>query len=348
MKLKRISEILSRLVDATLVNTDEINDFSPGSVIRSIYEAFSMEIEQYYMLTRENILWGIDNGVMNAFSFYRRAPRKAYGYVTIEFYSTTQSPIYLARGTTFTSTDKDYQQVYELLEDVLIPKDSISYDIEVHCTQAGTIGNVESGTINLLLSSLSNVKRVYNKEDIITGQDGEPYEEMRNRFQAFIETRGRATVKSLDYGARQVPDIAGVYVHELVGLVELYAHDKNGNLPKSLETELLQAIEDYRPAGIKLVVYPVIKRPVDLEVNVYLFDKLKETDALKQELITILRTHLNLKEVSQDVIIADIIKLIMSVDPYLIKDCNIVNLKENIKVDNAELVRAGAVQVNFR
>lgn len=348
MRLKRISEILSRLIDTTLVNTDEINDFTPGSVIRSIYESFAMELEQFYMLTRENILWGIENGVLNAFGFYRREARKAYGYVTIEFYTTTQSDIYIPRGTAFSSTDRQLQQQYELLEDVIIPKGAITYDVEVFCSKPGSIGNVEAETINLMLSSLSNVKRVRNKEDIITGQDAEPYEELRNRFQAFIETRGRATVKALDYGTRQVPDVSGVYVHEMVGLVELYVHDKNGNLPDSLRTAVIEAIEDYRPAGIKLEVFPVIKRSVDLEVDVYLSDKLKETEALKDEIVSTLRAHLNLKEVSQDLILADIIRIVMSVDEYLIQDCDIVNIDSNIEVESSELIRAGAVLVNFR
>ena len=199
-----------------------------------------------------------------------------------------------------------------------------------------------------MLSSLSNVKRVRNKEDIITGQDAEPYEELRNRFQAFIETRGRATVKALDYGTRQVPDVSGVYVNEMVGLVELYVHDKNGNLPENLKISVIEAIEDYRPAGIKLEVYPVIKRNIDLEVDVYLSDKLKETDTLKDEIASTLRAHLNLKEVSQDLILADIIRIVMSVDEYLVQDCSIVNLKENIVTESAELIRAGAILVNFR
>ena len=47
MRLKKISEILGRLIDVTMINTHELHDFSVGSTIRSIYDAVSMELEQY-------------------------------------------------------------------------------------------------------------------------------------------------------------------------------------------------------------------------------------------------------------------------------------------------------------
>ncbi|MEX5590923.1 hypothetical protein, partial [Pseudomonas urmiensis] len=63
MKFKRMSEIYSRLVDHTITNTREINDFSVGSAMRALYEAISIELEQYYILTRENMMEAIEQGV---------------------------------------------------------------------------------------------------------------------------------------------------------------------------------------------------------------------------------------------------------------------------------------------
>lgn len=60
MQVKRLSDILTGLKSYTVTRTDEINDFTPGSVLQSIYEAIAMELESYYMLQEENINWGLN------------------------------------------------------------------------------------------------------------------------------------------------------------------------------------------------------------------------------------------------------------------------------------------------
>jgi hypothetical protein len=85
MIFKRMSDIYARLVDLTLTNTSDVNDFSVGSAIRAIYEAFSIELEQFYILTRENILEAIEDGVYSSFGFQRKNAQKAYGNVVITF-----------------------------------------------------------------------------------------------------------------------------------------------------------------------------------------------------------------------------------------------------------------------
>lgn len=347
MKLKKISEILARLIDATLVNTDEINDFTPGSTIMSIYEAFSMELEQYYMLTRENIKWGIEHGVLDAFGFKRKEARRAYGDITIEFHTTTQSVTYIPRGTAFSSSVREYQQRFEVIEDYYIPKGVSEFTLPAYCIETGETGNVPAQVINTLLTGISNVKRVYNKEDILTGRDPEKYEDLRNRFQAFIETRGRATVKALEYGTRTVEDIAGVYVHELVGYVEIYAHDLNGNLSDDLRAQVMDAIEDYRPAGIKYDIFPVRRTTVDVSIEVQLTDPLRANATLQKVIEKQIANYLNSKTVSQDVITADIISLVMNIDRNLIYDCHVIEPVTNIIVEEAELVRSGAITVDF-
>lgn len=58
MRTRKLTQILSRLMDKTIQGTSKITDFTPGSAVRSLLEAISLEIEQYYILTRENINWG--------------------------------------------------------------------------------------------------------------------------------------------------------------------------------------------------------------------------------------------------------------------------------------------------
>ena len=59
MKTRKLTHILSRMIDKTMISTSKLTDFTPGSAVRSLLEAVSLEIEQFYILTKENIEWGV-------------------------------------------------------------------------------------------------------------------------------------------------------------------------------------------------------------------------------------------------------------------------------------------------
>lgn len=349
MRLKRLSEILSRLIDVTLVNTSAINDFTVGSTILSIYEAFSMEIEQYYMLSRENIMWGIEQGVLNGFNFYKREAKKAYGEVTIEFHTITQDALVIPRGTQFDSIMEGYQGsiAYETVQEYLIPAGTVTYKVDVYATRSGEIGNLPKGYINRMINGIGNVKRVFNEEDFLTGAEEESINDVKKRFHAFVESRGRATVQALDYGTRQVEEVSGVYIHEQVGQVEIYAHDRNGNLSPTMINNIRREIENYRPAGIRLLVFPVTKTLLPIDITVTLSNKNMVNSETENKVTSVIRNYLNSQQVSQELVLADLIQAVMNIDDVLIYDCKIDNYTQNVKVKKSEIIRAGDVTVDL-
>lgn len=348
MRIKGISSILSRLIDLTLLyDRDGINDFTAGSTIRSIYEAIAMEIEQYYVLGRDNIIWGIGEGITEAFNFPRRQARRAYGTVTLEFHTALRDDLHISQGTNFMSSFREYNQRYETLQDFTIPKGVSRYDITVYCVDNGSYGNVPKGVINMASIAISNLSKVHNPYDLLTGQDTESLEDVRRRFRMFVDTRGRATNKAIAYGARTVEDIAGVYVDESTGYVKVYAHDNNGFLSDDLKSQVEYVLRDYRPSGIKLEVFPVERRVVNLTVKVQLRSAERYNEIFKREIESVLRSYLNRLNASEDVILNDLIQKVMEIDDYEIYDVNFVNLAGNIAVEPNEIVRAGTVDVQL-
>lgn len=347
MRLKSISEILSNLIDRTMINTDKINDFSIGSTIMSVYEAIALEIEQYYVLSRDNILKGIEEGIYEAFGFYRKPARKAYGEVTLEFHTALKEDLYISRGNIFLSSLQGYNQTYETLQDYIIPSGTHVAVITVYCTQPGEIGNVSKGVINRNANSLANIKNTYNNYDFLTGQDEEPIEKVKQRFKEFIDTRGRATNRAISYGARSVEDVAGVYVKEEVGRIKVYAHDLNGNLPKDLKAKIEKAIEDYRPSGVKLDVVPIEKKVIDLTLDVTVTDKTAKTDVFATDIEKSIRNYLNTMTVSDNLILSDIIQRVMNIDDYLIYDVKVSNMNNNLDIADYQLIRAGKITINL-
>lgn len=347
MKTKSIRDIMTRLIDLTMINTTEINDFTPGSVIRSVYESVAMELEQYYVLTEENIKWGIEQGIFEAFGFHRRPARRAYGKVQINFHTALQHGMYIPSGTMFKSSYTGMHQQYETIEPYYVPAGASTAIITVYCTESGTVGNVPRGTINLLMSNLNFVQSVSNIEDFLTGSEQEKLENVRERFQEFIETRGRATKRAIKYGAKQVDDIVGVHVAEEAGLIHVYAHDRNGNLSDKLKVEVEERVEDYRPAGIPLKVHPVERIDIDFDIEVYVTTPSMKSDAFRDEITRIVRDYLNRKTTSDELYLSDVIQLIMNVDDHLIYDCKITNMEENMIVEDHQLIRAGDIRVTL-
>lgn len=349
MKTKSLSQVLGRLVDLTLINSGslQLNDFSSGSVINSIYESISMELEMLYMLQRENILWGIGEGVYEAFDFERRDAQKAYGELTIEFNTVLQTPTYISRGSQFSSTVKGYQQQYETLEDFLVPAGISKTRVTVYCTDPGEVGNVPKSVINQSKSNIMNLRTVYNEQDFLTGTDKEPLEKVKRRFRAFVDTRGRATNKSLRYATRSVPEITGVYIREESGYIRVYAHDKNGNLPQDIQSDVESALENYRPSGIKLDVLPVERKEIDISMNIKLRDNSRNNTIFKESINQTIRNYLNRMEASEDLILNDLSQQVMNVDDFVIYDLTFNNLDKNIQMESHQIIRAGNIQVNF-
>lgn len=357
LQFKRAADIVSRMIDITLTGTQRINDFSEGSVILTLYEAVATQIEALYILSRQNIQDGIEQSIYESFNFYRIPEQKAYGSLRISFNSPLQADYVIPTGTQVGSSQSAYTQVYETIGDYFVPAGAVTATIDVYCTQAGTIGNVPAGTLDALLSSMSNIQAVTNPDAFQTGQDEEPLANVKSRFRAYINSLGRATKPAIEYGARTVPEIAGVYVDEQVGYIKVYCHDLNGNLSDNLKEQVYTALTDYKPAGIPLDIFPIVRRSLSVNVGVTVNDKATISTNYQTYITTAVTNHLNAKTVSQDLVLSDLIQLVKNIDPSNIYDVTITGLSdtssgslpiENVIVGNDELIRAGVVTTTLQ
>ena len=198
-----------------------------------------------------------------------------------------------------------------------------------------------------MTSSSTLIKSVNNDLSFSTGRDEESQEELKRRFHMFVESRGRATNKSIRYGAMKVPDVKGVYVYEQVGLVTVYAHDNNGTLPNNLISDIEEALEDYRPSGIMLRVRPTVKTDVDVDVRVVITNKARIGETLQRHIESVIRSYLNDFNVSDDLILADLTQVIMNIDDSLIYDIQFNSIMGNIETQPEEIIRAGKINVTL-
>lgn len=348
MKFKRMSDIYSRMVDYTITSTNEVNDFSVGSVMRSLYESLSIELEQFYILTRENMQEAIENGVYGSFGFERKLSQKAYGNMRLEFHTPIQSTMTISRGSKFSSSLKSYQQVYATTSEYYIPIGTVVAEIEVTCLVPGEMGNVPANTLDVMHAPTSNIKRVYNPSAFQTGQNEEPVEELRSRFNSYIKSLSRATIPALEYGTRTVPQVSGVYISETPGRVTIFAHDRNGDLPDDVRKMIENIMYHYRPAGIRVDVKPVTRQAIDLSVDVVLSNKTAITNRFSSHIKQEIERYLNNMQTGQSLILSDLSSTIKLIDKQLIYDVQFTNPTKNVTLKGSEVIRAGQVMVNLK
>lgn len=312
IRKKSISDILGGLIDYTSTHTSEITDFTPGSIIRSIYEAEAMELEQLYTLSIENILWGIRHSVLDAFGFTPKDATAAFGYVTVTLSTPLAAPLVLAKGTSFYSSKDTAESIMFVTQDsYFIDTGTSSFQVVVYCTQLGTIGNIDSNYIDTMSSTQITSKTATNEEPFATGTNEESTDSVLQRFRQFVATRGRATVNAVDYAARSVPGVAGVYVYETTGKFIVYAHDANGDLNPYMMNQVTNAVNLYRPVGIPWSVSPVSKLVKGITFEIAVTDSSLVDDSFQTGLAEYVKKYLQSFTAGQYLVQNELTKYIM-------------------------------------
>lgn len=320
---KKASQIVDSEINQIVVSTDRINDFSTGSITRTMIEAEAIEIEKLYYYTLENLKLAIDDAVTSAFGFTRRTATYAYGNIRVDLNSSLAQDLYIPRGTRFFSTYEAYEQVYRTQVPYRIPKGSRSFELTVYCTVMGTYGNIPNDVINRT-DDLGAITNVTNPEAFNTGQDEESPQQMKIRFRQMIQSIAKGTNQSLVYAAESVPNVAGGYLYESTyGTVVLYAHDLNGNLDDNLREQIAKKIVQYRPAGIKVIIHGVHKTMVTMNVVVDVTDENLRQVGMLQTIRRTLSDYVNSLTVGDPLYKADVLQKIMDINDTGIRDAKV-------------------------
>ena len=349
LNIKKFQDIFESLVTWITADNSKLSDFNVGSALRTLVESFSLQVEEFYFNMKQNIEYAIETAIYKSFGFEAIQQEYASGYVRVEFLRALESSIILPAGmvvsTSFTNSKVVY---YTTTDDVTVEAGATEALIQVSCTEAGTVGNCEIGEIDTLVSGNSLVKLVENITRFTSGVDAESKADMKARFQEYLKSISRATRESIEYGVKTVNGVAGVYVDDnYIGFVNVFCHDKNGDLPEELKSEILIALDDYRAGGIEVKVLPIVKHPVDLTDLTLVVKDNVEMSSVIESINLLLTNYLNSYSVATDFYLSDIITLIMKNYSSIIVTLDVGDI-ENIKILDNELVVAGEVSVKYK
>lgn len=344
LKTKSMYEVFTNLVDWTSARTDKITDYSVGSAIRTLYEAVSIQLEEFYYAMKQNVMYAIENSVYDAFGFQRKEAVTASGYVTVYFEEPLPGDMKFPAGTVF-STGPSYNYMYfASTDDIYATVGTTEIMIPVECQTTGAVGNIPANTIDTIVTSNSIIKKVTNTTAITNGVDEETSFERKKRFQSYIKTLARGTRSAILYGCLDVDGVAGAYVDDsYIGYVKLYAHNNSGDLPDELRAAINQNMTEYRSAGIEVQVLPIVKHTIDIRLKV-MIENDYDTERYAGLIKSLVWDSLEQYTVAHNFYQADLIHAIMAAYDDIVVNIEILEGSDTRVADN-ELVRPGEVNV---
>lgn len=344
-KMKTFNEILRDMATWIMTSNNKITNFYIGSVVRTLLEAVSLEVEALYFKMRSVFIKASDNAIYDSFDFKRKEATKSIGDITIEFGSALSQSVFIQKGSQFFTVPINGKTIYfESTQDITVPSGLSSATIQVVCREGGTVGNVPAMSIRRSVSSIPYLQTLYNATALSGGAPQETKESLKKRFATHIQSLSKGTTPAIEYACKQVPHVAGIGIKEEIGIVYIYAHDVYGNLTDQMKSDLNDTLYNYKPAGIKVILLPVTKKSIDLDITIILDDVSYTTDNYPSLIRESVTSYLNRHVVSKSLIKADLIKFIMNIDDNAILNVN-TGLDQDIQVSNDQLIRAGNITV---
>lgn len=302
-KIYTFNEITTNIETNIGSKSENLTDFTPGSNIKAIIDAFTHFVEFLQLQTNIGFeafaLRGargddLDLRVQD-FGVTRKAAQQSTGI--IQFKRNTPSPsdftIY-ADGQLSTQSDVFGNTInYTIDSNIVFPSGSVSVTGWVTCTTAGIIGNVPSGYITSIVSSIPGVDTVVNNAAFTDGADEENDEQLRERVTLHINGLKAGNESAIRAAALSIPGVTVARVKEnepALGQITIFVSNQSGILTQEQIDAVNEAIDSAAAFGILVNLVTPTVNYITISMDVTYNKDFYETDAVVDERV---RTAIN-------------------------------------------------------
>lgn len=221
--------------DNTYPTAYEISYFAEFFMAEAIKMIFPMFCEEY-------------DDLMDYHASSRGITRKPASYAVGELTITGDSGTEIPIGTEFStiSVDDEENIVFCTTQSATISDTSVT--VPIRAVVAGTVGNVEAGTITLKQNSISGIQSAINEDATTGGVEEESTESLQSRIVEYDKTQGQSFVGNVSDYKRWALSVPGTGNARVIpakddsGLVTIILTDSSGN-PAS--TQLCTEVYNY-------------------------------------------------------------------------------------------------------
>lgn len=332
---------------------DTINSFSSnkptfwgeGSVARAIVKSIAywidflqLQINITYSTFRTKTAKGIhlDNR-MEDFNLPRNQATYAMAIQRFVASSGNTSTITVSAGTTVTTQQDIFGNTipYTLQSTLLIPTGTTSVTGIVVCNNVGTIGNVASGAINLLPTSIVGVASTYNVEDVTNGTLQETDDDYRKRLINHLlglKAGNEDSIISAIYAVEGISYVKILENYPSLGVFTIYVSTESGIVDSITRSLVNDAVKKVRGFCVTYnLVTPIVSGAV-IEIDSLLDSDLYNQDSIISVMKQTLFDYVNNNK-KNILYISDIVNILKAINGVI----NVKNIKINGIADDLAL-----------
>lgn len=168
------TEVVQALVSGTQAVTPTLTDFTRGSVVRSLDEAWAITAQDYAQQVTLAVADATERALERALAIQPAPAQAAYGSVTLSVPTAPTSAAVLPDGFAVGVPQSTLQ--FQTGTAISWPSGATSLEAVVTCTVAGTLGNVPAATITQVISAVPaalNGLSVVNPAAFTTGANAQ-------------------------------------------------------------------------------------------------------------------------------------------------------------------------------
>lgn len=263
----------AKKIDPTLVDVDgtDINIFvgSSSVVAAALIKQLAYSVSRLFLDSADGE--DLDRWAWDRYRLVRKGASSAIGKVTFERTSFAAGAGSIPAGTKLRTINGI---AYVTTTTATFGATSLSATAYVRAIQAGKASQVGKNYIRKFQEASSLFDRsitVNNYNATAGGEDVEEDEDFRERIRDFWRTARRGTLGAIEFGARTVEGVVSALAVEAFSgdgssarIVNLYIADSSGVANEALARQVVAALDEYRAAGIKVIVYTSIPLIVDI------------------------------------------------------------------------------------
>jgi uncharacterized phage protein gp47/JayE len=293
-RIYTVSEIVNRMITRMTANSG-VTDYTPGSNVRTIFETIALFVEYVQFLIEETYRsFYIDTASGNDldsrvqdFGIARKASRNATGIIKFQRNTPATSTFIISAGVQMSTQPDVFGNTisYELDNEITFVSGSVEATGRITCLTSGPEGNVASGTITNITSSIPGIDAIINEEPVVDGASQETDEQLRVRLPLHINGLKRANEDAIKAAILAIPGVTLVGLKEnspLNGYITVYVSTESGQLTEQQKADIKQATENSAAFGIQTSVVTPLVEYVTIELDAEFDDENYDTDIAKQ------------------------------------------------------------------
>jgi uncharacterized phage protein gp47/JayE len=329
--------------DVDLTDTSPIMEFANSILIEAAI-LWNVAEDVYYSAFIDFATGSDLDKVVALLGLTRKQATKATGIVTFSRSTPATNDIWIPLGTRVATADGSI--VFVTTEGKYLESGNTSVDVAIEAQEAGSAGNVAANTITKIVDPISGIESVNNANATSGGSDTESDEALR--YRAKRGTRfGKGTVSAIESAIAAVDGVTAVLVTE-----DTANHTASATVEGGADSDIDNAIEEARPAGIQVTWQRPTYVSVDVTVNATA-QQGYSASTVQSNIEAAIDSYFSQLNIGEDVVYSDLLKAIVNAEG--VDDVTSLSatdgattidaLGESISISNTEKAQVGTKSV---